>query len=261
MSHPSTARQSAAEILARFDDQARAHIAAEPGIGVDRNDETVRITGLWDCVVYSRLTEATADAAIAREKARALPPGGKVEWKVYGHDRPSDLAERLSHAGFQRDDRETLVALDLATEFKATRPPEGIAIRRVIDRAGLADVVDVGIQAFGQDFSYMNDEFVARIEFGTVLFYVAYDGETPVCAARLEMPRSGEFAGLFGGGTVPAHRGRGIYRALVGARARDARERGYRYLTVDAADMSLPILLRLGFVPLTSVTAWTWHVQ
>lgn len=259
MPYDAASRVNASEILARFDDQARARIAEEPGIGVERNAATVRIFGLWDCVIYSRLTEATADAAIALEQARALPPGRKLEWKLFGHDRPEDLAPRLRNAGFAPEARETLVVFDLATDLVETPPPEGIAIRRVTDRAGLADVVAVGTRAFGEDHSAMNDEFLARIDHGTVLFYVAYDAGEPVSAARLEIPRSGEFAGLFGGGTVPEHRGRGIYRALVGIRARDARERGYRYLTVDARDTSLPILRRLGFAPLTTVTAWTWQ--
>lgn len=221
----------------------------------------VRITGLWDCVIYSRLTEATADAAIAIEKARALPAGRALEWKLYGHDQPHDLDVRLRNAGFEAEDRETLVLLDLTAELTETLPPGGVTIRRVTDPAGLSDVVAVGIRAFGEDYSPMNDEFLARIEHGTVHFYVAYCAGAPVSAGRLETPRSGEFAGLYGGGTVPEHRGRGIYRALVNARARDARERGYRYLTVDAADTSLPILRRMGFVPLTSVTAWTWRAE
>ena len=36
MSYTPDARLSAAEILARYDDQARAHIAAEPGIDIER---------------------------------------------------------------------------------------------------------------------------------------------------------------------------------------------------------------------------------
>ena len=247
------------ELLSRFDVQARANIAAEPGISVERSGPTVRISGLWDCVVYSDLTEATADEAIRLEKARPLPSGRKLEWKLYAHDRPSDLAARLRNAGFEREARETLVVLDLTSAFPETPLPPDVTIRCVDDRAGLADVAAVGIRAFGEDYSSMNDEFLARVEHGTVFFYVAYRAGGPVSAARLETPRSGEFAGLYGGGTVPEHRGRGIYRALVGARARAARQRGFRYLNVDAADTSLPILRGLGFVPLTTVTAWTWQ--
>jgi GNAT superfamily N-acetyltransferase len=248
-----------AEILARFDEQARADVAAEPGLRIERNADTVRILGLWDLVIYSKLTETSADAAIALEQARPLPRGRKLEWKRYGHDGPSDLDERLRNAGFEPEATETLVVLDLATERDDDTAPQGVEIRRVTDRAGLADVVAVGIRAFDEDYSSMNDEFLARVEHGTVLFYVAYSGGEPVGAARLEMPRSGEFAGLYGGGTVPEHRSRGVYRALVGASVRDARRRGYRYLTVDARETSLPILRRLGFVPLTTVTGWTWR--
>jgi GNAT superfamily N-acetyltransferase len=259
MPHASDARPSAAEILARYDDQARANVAAEPSLGIERNGATVRLTGLWDTVIYSHLSEATADAAIELEKARPLAPGRRLEWKVYGHDRPSDLAARLRAAGFEPDAPETLVAFDLRAELPRADLPADVAIRCVTDRAGLAHVAAVGLRAFGEDFSHMNDEFIARIEYGTVLFYVAYCDGKPVSAARLELPRSGEFAGLFGGGTVPEHRSRGIYRALVGARAAEARKRGYRYLTVDAQATSSPILQRMGFVPLTTVTSWYYQ--
>jgi hypothetical protein len=226
---------------------------------VVRDADTVRISGLWDCVVYSRLSEATANAAIAREQARPLPPGGSLEWKLYAHDRPSDLGARLRNAGFEPQPPETLVVFDLARELATVPLPSGVVVRSADDRAGLAAVTQVGMQAFGQDYSAMNDELLARVEFGTVRFLVAYFAGEPVSAARLEMPKAGEFAGLFGGGTVPGFRHRGIYRALVALRASIARERGYRYLTVDAMDTSLPILRRLGFEPLTTVVAWTWR--
>jgi GNAT superfamily N-acetyltransferase len=66
------------------------------------------------------------------------------------------------------------------------------------------------------------------------------------------------FAGLWGGGTVEAHRGRGIYRALVAQRARAAVDRGYRYLQVDASSQSRPILERLGFHPLSTTTPYVY---
>lgn len=71
-------------------------------------------------------------------------------------------------------------------------------------------------------------------------------------------PGSG-FAGLWGGGTVPAWRGKGIYRALVAHRARSAAEGGYRYLQVDASDQSRPILQRLGFLALSTTTPYEYR--
>jgi hypothetical protein len=42
----------------------------------------------------------------------------------------------------------------------------------------------------------------------------------------------------------------------VAHRAARARERGVRYLYVDAVPMSRPIFERLGFVPLTTTTPY-----
>jgi GNAT superfamily N-acetyltransferase len=81
------------------------------------------------------------------------------------------------------------------------------------------------------------------------------DGE-PVCAARMEFCPGTGFAGLWGGGTLPAWRGKGIYRALVAHRAREAAAAGYQYLQVDASDLSRPILERLGFAVLSTTTPY-----
>ena len=80
----------------------------------------------------------------------------------------------------------------------------------------------------------------------------------PVCSARMDFYPGTDFASLWGGGTAPEWRGRGIYRALVSRRARTAAERGYRYLQVDASDDSRPILQRLGFVQLDITTPYTY---
>lgn len=50
--------------------------------------------------------------------------------------------------------------------------------------------------------------------------------------------------------------GRGVFHALVGHRAVLARDRGYRYLQVDAMPSSRPILQRMGFHPLAETTPW-----
>ncbi len=52
---------------------------------------------------------------------------------------------------------------------------------------------------------------------------------------------------LSGSSVEPAARGRGVYRALVVARWDDAVSRGLPALTVQAGEMSRPILARLGF--------------
>lgn len=63
-----------------------------------------------------------------------------------------------------------------------------------------------------------------------------------------------EFASIWGGGTLPAWRGRGLFRTLVARRAALASANGFRYLQVDATPASRPILARLGFVELAITT-------
>ena len=83
------------------------------------------------------------------------------------------------------------------------------------------------------------------------------DGQ-PVSGGRVDFEDGVEFAGLFGGITLPEYRGRGLYRATVARRAELARERGYRWLYSDALPTSRPILERLGFVPLTTTTPFVF---
>ena len=88
--------------------------------------------------------------------------------------------------------------------------------------------------------------------------FVAEAGDRAVCAGWVRFPSSTEFATFWGGATLPAWRGRGIYRALVAHRAKLAAERGRRYIEVDASDDSRPILERLGFVAVTTTTPYVW---
>ena len=124
---------------------------------------------------------------------------------------------------------------------------EGLALWREVHRL-----------AFGSDGSGHLREVLARLAEApdTVYAVVAMAGDVPVSAARIELPPGRQFAGLWGGGTVPAWRGRGVYRALVAHRAGVAAARGYRYLQVDALETSRPILERLGFAVLTTTTPY-----
>ncbi len=97
-----------------------------------------------------------------------------------------------------------------------------------------------------------------RADPGSLAIFVAEADGGVVSAGWVRFPAGTEFATLWGGATLSAWRGRGIYRALVARRARLAASRGCRYLEVDASADSRPILERLGFVAVTTTTPFVW---
>jgi GNAT superfamily N-acetyltransferase len=121
-------------------------------------------------------------------------------------------------------------------------------------------LIGVHERVFGQDKSRLRQDLLAQLREApqSVAMVLAMAGDEPVCSARADFPPDSEFAGLWGGGTLPAWRGRGIYRALIAYRAGLAGRRGYRYLTVDASADSEPILRRLGFRCLARTTPCQW---
>ncbi|MFF0730756.1 GNAT family N-acetyltransferase [Streptomyces chartreusis] len=251
-----------AAVLALFDRDMREGAQPDgPDARVERVGRIVRQVSSehgWNGVVWSDLDTAGADAAIAEQIAHFSGLGREFEWKLYGHDLPVDLGQRLRAAGFVGQPEETLMIGEVADLNLDAEPPEGIRILPVTDSTGVDLVAQVHEKAFGTDGSRLRHQLLARLtaDADTVVAVVALAGDTPVSAARMELVPGTRFAGLWGGGTVEGWRGRGIYRALVAHRARAAVDRGYRYLQVDAMSSSRPILERLGFEPLTTTTPY-----
>lgn len=243
-------------VLAAYDEQVRRHPEVEGlDVTVEREPGVVRVLSPgWSGVTWARLEPATADQAIARQ-VRRLAGHGRWEWKHYGHDLPPDLPERLLRAGFAAEPPETLMAAR-ASDVAEAEPPAGIELRPVTDAEGAAALVRVHDEVFGGDHAAIGRELLVQLAAdppaaGAV---VAWAGAVPVSSGRVTFLHGSEFAGLWGGGTLPGWRGRGIFRALVAHRARLAAERGFTYLQVDATDDSRPILRRAGFTELTTTT-------
>lgn len=247
-----------AALLALYDRHER--IDARPyGFDVERTAHVVRHLGppggrSW--VIHADLSGADVDAVLAGERAYFAARGGEVEWKHFAHDRPTDLRERLAAVGFVPEEREELLALDLReapawvdepiAHDVSDHGPEGwdavVGVLLVV----WPELADGFVERFGAELRSCPE----RIR----LFLARVDGAPAAAAWTVRSGPDTPFLGLFGGATLPRHRGRGLYRALVAARARHARSVGARYLTVDAGPMSAPILRRLGFVRLTTTT-------
>jgi ribosomal protein S18 acetylase RimI-like enzyme len=183
------------------------------------------------------------------------------EWKTRGHDWPADLGERLVAHGLVAEPPET-VMIGEASALAVPVDVAGVTVRRAGDtgdvRRDIAAMLAMQESVFGRGRGPSVESSLAALEDGNAEMWLAeVDGEV-VCAGRVEVVPGTEFAGIWGGATVPAHRGRGIYRALVAARARAAMERGARFIHSDCTDMSRPILERSGLVPVTTTTPYLW---
>ncbi|MEU0990038.1 GNAT family N-acetyltransferase [Streptomyces sp. NPDC005953] len=257
------------DLLALFDLRMREEARPDaPDAVVERIGAVVRQTGAasdWNGVLWSSLDRATADAAIAEQVRHFTALGHDVEWTLYGHDEPDDLGERLRTAGFVPEPAETVMVAGVDDLCHGSEMPEGVTLVDITTARDVTLLTEVHRAAFGTDPGALHARLLRQLDLDTVLMTVAVVDGQPVSAARLEVSPGTGFAGLWGGGTLPDWRGRGIYRALVAHRAAAAARRGARFLRVDASEQSRPILLRLGFTALTSTTPYVrrtaaqWH--
>jgi hypothetical protein len=214
------------------------------------------VAGDWHQIAFSALDEADADAVIADQVAHYRALGASVEWAAYAHDVPADLVPRLERHGFEVGQREAVMVLDLTTSPDWLSAPCPHRVERVRTAGELAIFADVAERTFCREQTPVVRELEARLAESSTghAAYIVYDGASPASVARLYTHPTSSFAGLYGGGTLDAHRGRGLYRAAVQRRALDALLAGARYLRVDALPMSQPILQRLGF----EVVTYAW---
>ena len=254
-----------AALLAAYDDQVRPSEARDLPAGAHAEDDgpVVRVVGLYRGFISApaelTLDGDELDALIARQRDFFARRGEAVEWKTRAHDRPEDLPDRLRRAGFAPEPAETvLIGLAGPQAAQHAPAPPGVSIRLTDTPQDMRRVAAMESEVWREDWDWMADELIGRVQTGQFAVFVAEAGGQVVSSAWLVFNSGTQFAGLWGGATLPAWRGRGIYRALVARRAELAAARGVRYLQVDASDDSRPILERLGFVAVTTTTPYVW---
>ena len=144
-----------ADLLAIFDREQRIEVQFPDEIRentgrVIRSLSVIEPSGF---IGYSALDEACAEAEIEAQVAFFADRGVPFEWKVYDHDRPADLRQRLAARGFVIEEPEALMVLDMEHApdlYESAALPE--AIRRVTDPAGVDGVVCMKEEVW-QDFA------------------------------------------------------------------------------------------------------------
>lgn len=239
------------EILALFDQEQRREITY-PNVKREVFPHLIRLiddNSKRGVIIYSRLTEEVIDRVIKGQIDHFGEMGYGLEWKVFDHDPLADqLKTHLQAHDFQWEESEALMLLDINHPPDILRQVPPHDIRELTDPDQVAWVQAIEEQVWEENF----DDLAARLRReitetpDRIKIYVAFVDDQPVSAAWIDFS-SPNFAGLWGGSTLAAYRGKGIYTALVAVRLQAALQRGVRFLYVDASSMSRPILEKLGF--------------
>ena len=211
-------------------------------------------------IAYASLTSDILADTVERELLYFGMIGHNLEWTVYDYDEPSDLREQLAARGFEVGEEEAVMVLDVEDLPERLRKQSDHDVREVTEPEAITAVLKiVQREAFGAEHWIDSKlEIQKREAPDSLAFFASYVDDAPVSAGWLQIDTTGNpFAGMYGGATVEAERGKGHYGALVRARAAAAKARDIRYLHVDAGAMSRPLLEKMGF----TLLALAWPVE
>ena len=257
-----------AALLKAYDEQLRTDAETPSAVEVVREGPLRLITfpGGRGFVTYRDLggadeAEIRALVASVLERYRNDPAITRVEWKTRAHDDAPGLYDTLVAAGFVAEEPESIMIGEARSLAVDVALPAGVTLRTITDET------DVRAMAAMQD-EVFNDSLANEIAAMTLaqlargdeleLWVAEADGRI-VSAGRLEPVPGTDFAGIWGGATLPEWRGRGIYRALTSARARSALAAGKTLINSDSTEFSRPILERSGLVKVSTTTPYLWR--
>lgn len=191
---------------------------------------------------------------------RGDPEIAEVEWKTRGHDAIPGLHESLLREGFRPEEQES-VMVGRAELLAVDVPlPSGVELRRISAESDVRAMVAMQDAVFGSDSSSRVGALLSRLARRDGMeLWVAESGGEIVSAGRLDPVPGTDFAGIWGGATLEAWRGRGIYRALTAARARSALAAGKTLIHSDSTGYSRPILERSGLLAVSTTTPYLWR--
>jgi GNAT superfamily N-acetyltransferase len=211
--------------------------------------------GAGPTVYRTRLAAADADARIA-ELSAALELFGPVTWWAGPSAEPNDLGDRLVSAGYDLEDDEAGMAMDLASVAEDLPRPEDLRITQVEHEDGTLD--DGRLEAWLEVNRRTWPWSAAKLEHRRQLYRrderrprpwrhaVAWLNDHAVAASRVFI--DGEVAMVHGIATVPEARRQGIGSAITAAALADARDRGCRIGVLQASSMGQGPYRRVGFL-------------
>jgi GNAT superfamily N-acetyltransferase len=215
--------------------------------------------GMLNEVVFSDLPEDDVERVIDETIAEYGAAGQPTKWCVGPWTRPADLGERLARRGFTGW---AVRGMGCATDLSLSSAA-GVVVD-VVDESSLEDYLEATLEGWSMSDDQREPERIAHLAElrrsppSAWFFTARVDGRVVGTAGLFARQARARACGyLVGGVVLPAARGRGAYRALVGARLAFLRSRGVEYAVTQAREAtSAPMLEHLGFETLLRSTCW-----
>jgi hypothetical protein len=210
---------------------------------------TPTIAGMEGHVVFTNLPNGEELNLIRQEINYFKRQNLNFEWKVYDYDEPNDLKELLEGEGFVCGESEAFMIFHTDDNQAELKNSHGAEIKRIDSLEGLRDIANVQHIVWGETFGWLleqlSDVLASKPE--ELSLYCAYIDGVPIGSGWTSFPKGSSFPELHGGAVVPDWRGKGIYGDLYRIRCNEISTKGYSWTSVDATEMSRPILQKLGF--------------
>jgi hypothetical protein len=244
-----------------YDHTMRRHTTV-PGKVREELRHTVRYTDRHGSLRYvlwhdfQDLTAAQMEALVDAEIADARLHASALCWRIHETDNPAwELERMLLEKGFKPDAdvvQHFITPQALLARLQHAQLPNGIEIRELVTPRELSDLQgvwdDVWPDASNARYVTDNQNVMESGERG-FRYFAAFDGPLAVSSGSIVHIPGNPFALLVSGATRRSYAKRGIYHAMVAARAQTALAAGVETLAVDASSESAPVLAKLGFAP------------
>ena len=213
---------------------------------------------LANLVGDAHLSASEADATIRRVRERFARERKMFGWITGPSTRPDDLPSRLQAAGLMKAEELAGMALhELALPIE-TNPALEVREAFARDAPALEGVMVPGYGLPLDVVRVLNAAFFAELAFKRRIYLAYFNGE-PIAAAYLVNLPGSSIVLLGGAATLPEHRGKGAYTALVAKRLADARSDGAEAAVIQAVrSTSAPICRNLGFEELCALELYAW---
>lgn len=257
-------------IEANLAEEVEIFSRALPGGEIYHDAELVRFStrrSFFNGVHHARFAndeKAYVDAKIVETLAYFRTRNLPCMWVIGPSVRPPDLATNLLEHGLTFLNEAPALVLDLNAADEDAPALEGFAIQEASNAEELRPLLELEAQCFDvseEIAHYYYNTYVAT-GFGSGQAWHHYIGMLhgrPVAMAALLLHAG--VAGIYGVGTIPEARRRGIGTALVCHALHEARTAGYRVALLTPTDMSLRIYQRLGFQQHCAFQFYLWRPE